>query len=111
MNPIVTLAAGIVLGALGIRYGQKRGSLRAIRQSGETGTALIRGGLDRAGNQLRGAAVSGLAVVEKQSGQLRQRLEGGPEEPVPEPPKKVSRAKRSPRKTPAATAAKGKADS
>lgn len=109
MNPIVTLAAGIVLGALGVRYGQRRRPLTAIRDSKDAGTALIRDGLDRAGSQMRGAAISGLSVVERQSGQLRQRLEGVVAAPEPEAPKKTSRAKRSPRKPTTDTAGKTEA--
>ena len=103
MNPIVTLAAGIILGALGVRYGQRLGSGKAISDKTAAGTALLRDGLQRAGDELRGAAVSGLSVVEKQSGQLRQRLEGSAGEavvePVAEAPKQPIRAKRSPRKS------------
>ncbi|NPD15002.1 hypothetical protein HOY34_07265 [Xinfangfangia sp. D13-10-4-6] len=110
MNPIVTLAAGIVLGALGIRCGQKVGSGKAISDKTAAGTALLRGGLQRAGNDLRGAAVSGLSLVEKQSGQLRQRLEGSAGEPVveaaAEAPKPATRPKRSPRKSSTAAADK-----
>lgn len=99
MNPIVTLLAGAVLGALSVRYGQRLGSKAAIRDKTAAGTALLRDGLQRAGDELRGAAVSGLSVVEKQSGHLRQRLEGGAE-PAPEAPEQAVRAKRSPRKSP-----------
>lgn len=109
MNPIVTLAAGVVLGALGVRYGQKLGSSRAISDKTAAGTALLRDGLQRAGNDLRGAAVSGLSVVEKQSGQLRQRLEESAGEAAAEPAADASeqpaRAKRSSRKSSTAAAA------
>lgn len=110
MNPIVTLAAGIVLGALGVRYGRKAGPLPALRNRKDAGTALIRDGLDRAGSQLRGAAITGLSVVEKQSGQLRQKLEGEVAVLEPEAPKKVSRTKRSPRKPTTGAPAGGKTE-
>ena len=88
-DPILTLAAGVVLGALGVRYALQRDANSAIRSGKEAGTALLRGGIDRAGGQSRGAAISGLAAVETQSCALRQRLEGVPAaEPKPARPAK-----------------------
>lgn len=100
MNPIVTLAAGAVLGALGVRYGLRRDPRAAIRSGGQAGTALLRDGIDRAGDQLRGAAISGLSAVEAQSGALRQRLEGA----APEAQEPTDTARRTPRKVQAGAA-------
>lgn len=80
MLPVLTFAAGLIVGAAGYRALKKS---KARVDLGAAGAAA-RDGLDRAQSGLRQAAVSGLSAVERSSANLRVKLETIPvDEPAP----------------------------
>jgi hypothetical protein len=83
---LLTFAAGVVAGAVGVRALKKAEAPEKL-----TGLAhKARSGLDKAGEGLRDATVSGLSAVEKSSASLRAKLSGAAEaaseSPASEPP-------------------------
>lgn len=81
MLPVLTFAAGLIVGAAGYRALKKSKSSVNLRAAGDA----ARDGLGKAQSGLRQAAVSGLSAVERSSANLRVKLETVPaeaEEPV-----------------------------
>jgi len=81
MLPLLTFASGIVAGVIGVKLLKQAKAPAAIKSMAQK----ARSGLDKAGEELRDAAVSGLSTVEKSSASLRQRLTGESEPPAAEP--------------------------
>lgn len=83
MLPVLTFAAGLIVGAAGYRALKKSKSGVDLRAAGDA----ARDGLGKAQSGLRQAAVSGLSAVERSSANLRVKLETVPaeaEEPADE---------------------------
>nr|HRQ82140.1 hypothetical protein [Azospirillaceae bacterium] len=96
MLPVLTFAAGLIVGAAGYRALKKSKSSVNLRAAGDA----ARDGLGKAQSGLRQAAVSGLSAVERSSANLRVKLETVPveaEEPADEP---VSAAAAAPQAAP-----------
>ena len=81
MHPLLTFSAGLLAGAVAVRW------LKTATKSGQFGDAAervraaasglgdkTRAGIDGAEHKLRDAAVAGLATVERSSARLRARL-------------------------------------
>lgn len=80
MLPVLTFAAGLIVGAAGYRALKKSKSGVNLRAAGDA----ARDGLGKAQSGLRQAAVSGLSAVERSSANLRVKLETvAAEEPAP----------------------------
>lgn len=77
MLPVLTFAAGLIVGAAGYRALKKSKSGANLRAAGD----IAREGLDKAQCGLRQAAVSGLGAVERSSANLRVKLETAAEAP------------------------------
>lgn len=87
MNPLFTLAAGIVVGVLGVRSGRRAASGRSTAGKTVPSDRSVRAEVVNAGDELRRTAVSGLSALEKGSKNLRQRLhDDEPSEPAPSAP-------------------------
>lgn len=71
MLPVLTFAAGLIVGAAGYRALKKSKSGVDLRAAGDA----ARDGLGKAQSGLRQAAVSGLSAVERSSANLRVKLE------------------------------------
>ncbi|MCW2274853.1 hypothetical protein M2321_002434 [Rhodoblastus acidophilus] len=69
---LLTFAAGIVAGAVGVRALKKAEAPEKLTDLAHK----ARSGLDKAGEGLRDATVSGLSAVEKSSASLRAKLTG-----------------------------------
>ncbi|MBB4199308.1 hypothetical protein CCR94_21365 [Rhodoblastus sphagnicola] len=69
---LLTFAAGIVVGAVGVKALKKAEAPAKLTNLAHK----ARGGLDKAGEGLRDATVSGLSAVEKSSAGLRAKLSG-----------------------------------
>lgn len=76
MLPVLTFAAGLIVGAAGYRALKKSKSSVNFRAAGDA----ARDGLGKAQSGLRQAAVSGLSAVERSSANLRVKLETVPAE-------------------------------
>jgi len=81
MLPLLTFASGIVAGVIGVKLLKQAKAPAAIKSIAQK----ARSGLDKAGEELRDAAVSGLSTVEKSSASLRQKLTGESEPRSTEP--------------------------
>lgn len=84
MLPLFTFASGIMAGVVGVHLLKKAKAPAAIKSM----AGKARSGLDRAGEELREATLSGLNVVDKSSATLRARLTGevtaAADEPAPD---------------------------
>lgn len=87
MLPVLTFAAGVLAGAIGVKMLKQAKQSDALRAAAavrlETVGDKAREGLGKAQCGLRQAAVSGLSAVEKSSASLRARLTPA-EEPAEE---------------------------
>jgi hypothetical protein len=72
---LLTFAAGVVAGAVGVRALKKAEAPEKLTDLAHK----ARSGLDKAGEGLRDATVSGLSAVEKSSASLRAKLSGAAE--------------------------------
>lgn len=79
MHPLLTVAAGLVVGAMGVRLAKSVKTRESLKSSAATGLETARSGLIQARGGARGAALSGLSVVERSSAGLRRRLETPPD--------------------------------
>ena len=85
MNPLFTLAAGVVVGVMGVRLAKSADSQKAM-QSTAAGRETLRTGLNQARSGVREAAVSGLKTIESTSAALRQKLENMSPKELPDIP-------------------------
>lgn len=87
MLPVLTFAAGVLAGVIGVKMLKKAKQSDALRAAAATRLETVgdraREGLDKAQSGLRQAAVSGLSAVEKSSASLRAKLTPA-EEPAAE---------------------------
>lgn len=83
MNPLFTIAAGVVVGILGVHQGQRAVARRSNVVKTDPDINAIRNRVVTAGEALRQAAIAGLSAVEKRSGGLRQRLDDEPDASAP----------------------------
>lgn len=72
MLPLLTFATGIVAGIVGVQLLKQAKAPTAVKSLAHK----ARSGLEKAGDELRDATVSGLSAVEKSSASLRARLAG-----------------------------------
>lgn len=70
MLPLLTFASGIVAGIVGVRLLKKNKGSGSLKSLGQKACS----GLDRAGEGLRDATVSGLSALEQSSASLRGQL-------------------------------------
>ncbi len=74
MHPLLTVAAGLVVGAMGVRLAKSAKAREALKSSAAAGLETARSGLSQARGGARGAALSGLSVIERSSAGLRRKL-------------------------------------
>lgn len=70
MLPLLRFASGILVGVVGVHLLKQSKAPEAVKSFAQK----ARSGLDKAGEELREATVSGLSAVEKSSAALRSKL-------------------------------------
>lgn len=78
MLPLLTFATGLVAGIAGVRFLKSVKIAPGATPSADDIGKKAREGFDRARSGLRDAAVSGLAVVERASADLREKIAPDP---------------------------------
>ncbi|NEW89749.1 hypothetical protein DU475_21115 [Rhodopseudomonas sp. WA056] len=72
MLPLLRFATGVLVGVIGVQLLKQAKAPEAVKSFAQK----ARSGLDKAGEELREATVSGLSAVEKSSAALRTKLSG-----------------------------------
>lgn len=97
MSPLLRFASGIVVGIIGAQLLRQSKAPDAVKSFAQK----ARSGLDKASEELRDAAVSGLSAVEKSSASLRAKLAGDSEQAAAEASEPVETTTQAPPPEPA----------
>lgn len=82
MNPLLTLLAGLVTGAIGVRMATSAKVPAKLQDAAGAGAAAARDGFSAARSGMRDAAAAGLGSIEQASARLRTKLRETGNEPV-----------------------------